>query len=143
VAGGRIGAVKLVALALLVGAGGLLAEEPAGVAIPSGERSEPLFRIRVEPKVNSKRLTFDKKGVAFLAYKGEVLQPNYSLPEGWSYADGKITKPFSGIAFTEGDNWRAEVTYKDGILDGEVVVVANNKLLYRFRYEKGVKVVEK
>ena len=51
-------------------------------------------------------------------------------------------KPFTGIAFHEGDNWRAEVTYKEGILDGEVVVVANNKLLYRFRHEKGRKVLD-
>jgi len=36
----------------------------------------------------------------------------------------------------------AEVTYREGILDGEVLVIANDKLLYRFRYEKGVKVVD-
>ena len=50
--------------------------------------------------------------------------------------------PFSGIAFTEGENWRAEVSYKEGILDGEVVVVANKKLLSRFRYDKGKKILD-
>ena len=50
--------------------------------------------------------------------------------------------PFSGIAFTEGENWRAEVSYKEGMLDGEVVVVANKKLLSRFRYDKGKKIVD-
>jgi len=50
--------------------------------------------------------------------------------------------PFSGIAFTEGENWRAEVYYKEGILDGEVVVVANKKLLSRFRYDKGKKIAD-
>jgi hypothetical protein len=33
------------------------------------------------------------------------------------------------------------MTYKDGILDGEVVVVANNRLLSRFRYDKGRKIL--
>jgi membrane-bound ClpP family serine protease len=67
-------------------------------------------------KVNEKRL----------AYAGEIRTLN--------------GKPFSGVAFAEGDNWRAEMTYKDGILDGEVVVVANNRLLSRFRYDKGRKI---
>ena len=51
-------------------------------------------------------------------------------------------QPFTGIAFTEGSNWRAETTYQDGILDGPVTVVVNQKVFSQFRYEKGRKVVE-
>ena len=102
-------------LSLLVA--GALAEEPA----------KP-------PKANSSRLTYDENGLAYLNIKTKR-----KTAEG--YEDNIRRVLFTGIAFTEGENWRAEVTYKDGILDGEVVVVANNRLLYRFRYEKGVKVV--
>ena len=105
-------AVLLVLLCL-----GAVAEEPAKL-----------------PKANASRLTFDEQGLAYLNIKTKR-----KTAEG--YEDNVRKVLFSGIAFTEGDNWRAEVTYKDGILDGEVVVVANNKLLYRFRYEKGRKVL--
>jgi len=98
---------------------GALAEEPAKL-----------------PKANSSRLSYDENGLAYLNIKTKR-----KTAEG--YQDNVIKVIFSGIAFTEGNNWRAEVTYKEGILDGEVLVVANDKLLYRFRYEKGVKVVEK
>ena len=52
-------------------------------------------------------------------------------------------QPFTGIAFTEGTGWRAEVTYQDGILDGPVTVVVNQKVFSQFRYDKGLKVLEK
>ena len=87
------------------------------------------------PKANASRLAFDEQGLAYLNIKTKK-----KTAEG--YEDNVRKVLFTGIAFTEGDNWRAEVTYKEGILDGEVVVVVNNKLLYRFRYEKGRKVVD-
>jgi hypothetical protein len=87
------------------------------------------------PKANASRLTCDEQGLAYLNIKTKR-----KTAEG--YEDNVRKVLFSGIAFTEGDNWRAEVTYKEGILDGEVVVVANNKLLSRFRYERGKKVVD-
>jgi uncharacterized Fe-S cluster-containing radical SAM superfamily enzyme len=77
-----------------------------------------------EPESPAKRKVNEKR----LAYEGEIRTLN--------------GKPFTGVAFVEGDNWRAEMTYKDGILDGEVVVVANNRLLSRFRYEKGRKILD-
>lgn len=86
-------------------------------------------------KANSSRLTFDQSGLAFLNIKTKR-----KTADGYETNTQKVL--FSGIAFTEGEGWRAEVTYKDGILDGEVVVVANNRLLYRFRYEKGKRVLE-
>jgi hypothetical protein len=87
------------------------------------------------PKANSSRLTHDENGLAYLNIKTKR-----KTAEG--YEDNVRRVLFTGIAFTEGDNWRAEMTYKDGILDGEVVVVANNQLLYRFRYEKGKKILD-
>jgi len=87
------------------------------------------------PKANASRLTFDEQGLAYLNIKTKK-----KTAEG--YEDNVRKVLFTGIAFTEGDNWRAEVTYKEGILDGEVAVVANNRLLYRFRYERGKKVVD-
>jgi hypothetical protein len=55
---------------------------------------------------------------------------------------GKVSKdPFWGVASTEGEDWRAEVTYSNGILDGPVSVVKNNRLLYQFDYRRGVKIL--
>lgn len=93
----------------------------------------------VEPaksvKANSSRLSFDENGLAYLNIKTKRKTAD-------GYED-KIRKVlFSGIAFTEGDDWRAEVTYKDGVLDGEVTVIKGNRLLNRFRYEKGKRVLE-
>jgi len=119
-----------------------LAEEPAGgftYTIPPFEEEirtgELLWRIQPAPMVDARRLIFLGSNVAYFNYKAEVLQPNFS-------AQGTITRPFTGLAVWKGDDWLARVTYKEGILDGEVKVFANNKLLYRFRYEKGMKVVE-
>jgi hypothetical protein len=103
-------------LSLLVA--GAVAEEPAKV-----------------PKFNSSRLTYDENGLAYLSIRTKA-----RTAEG--YEDNVRRVLFTGIAFTEGDNWRAEMTYKDSILDGEVVVVANNRLLSRFRYEKGRKILD-
>ena len=86
-------------------------------------------------KVNSSRLSLDANGLACLNIKTKR-----KTAEG--YEDNIHKVLFSGIAFTEGDNWRAEVTYKNGILDGPVVVVVNNKVFSQFRYDKGRKVVE-
>jgi hypothetical protein len=86
-------------------------------------------------KFNSSRLTYDENGLAYLNTRTKQ-----RTAEG--YEDNVRRVLFTGIAFTEGDNWRAEMTYKDGILDGEVVVVANNRLLSRFRYEKGRKILD-
>jgi hypothetical protein len=55
---------------------------------------------------------------------------------------GLEEQPFSGVAFYEGDRWRAEMTYSNGILHGPVTVVANNRLLSQFRYERGVKILD-
>ena len=87
------------------------------------------------PKANASRLTFDEQGLAYLNIKTKR-----KTAEG--YEDNVRKVLFTGIAFTEGDNWRAEVTYKNGILDGPVVVVVNNKVFSQFRYDKGKKVVE-
>jgi len=87
------------------------------------------------PKANASRLTFDEQGLAYLNIKTKR-----KTAEG--YEDNVRKVLFTGIAFTEGDDWRAEVTYKDGILDGPVVVVVNNKVFSQFRYDKGKKVVE-
>ena len=77
-------------------------------------------------KANHSRLV-STNGLVYLAKRGT------ELPSG---------EPFTGIAFWEECWGRAEVTYKDGVLDGEVWVVANGKLLSKFRYDKGVKVSE-
>jgi len=76
-------------------------------------------------KVNSQRLELGPKDLAYV--KKSLFHEDL---------------PFTGIAFTEGEGWRAEVTYKNGILDGPVVVVVNNKVFSQFRYDKGKKVVE-
>ena len=76
-------------------------------------------------KVNSQRLELGPKDLAY-------------VKRGLFHEE----LPFTGIAFTEESNWRAEVTYKNGILDGPVVVVVNNKVFSQFRYDKGKKVVE-
>ena len=86
-------------------------------------------------KVNSSRLCLDANGLACLNIKTKR-----KTAEGYEDKIHKVL--FSGIAFTEGTNWRAEVTYKDGILDGPVTVVVNQKVFSQFRYEKGRKVVE-
>lgn len=72
-------------------------------------------------KVNEKRLVF--KGPESIAY----------LRTGEKVSD----QPFSGIAFFDGDNWRAEVTYSNGVLHGPVSVVANNKIISQFEYING------
>jgi hypothetical protein len=93
--------------------------------------------------VNSSRLSYDENGLAYLNIKTKR-----KTAEG--YEDNVRRVLFTGIAFTEGDDWRAQVTYKEGILDGEVVVtsagtygpdITNRLLLHKFRYEKGVKVM--
>lgn len=76
-------------------------------------------------KANASRLIF-VEGVAYLAKRG-TREPS--------------EKPFTGIAFEEGDNWRAEVPYKDGLKDGEVFVIKNNRIVSRFRYDKGRKIL--
>ncbi len=86
------------------------------------------------PRANASRLTFDEQGLAYLNIKTKR-----KTAEG--YEDNVQRVLFNGIAFHEGDNWRAEVTYKDGTLEGEVVV-ANHRLLYLFRYERVKKVVD-
>lgn len=50
-------------------------------------------------------------------------------------------KPFTGVAFWDEPWGRAEVTYLSGVLHGEVTVVAGKKLLARFSYENGKKVL--
>ena len=86
-------------------------------------------------KVNSSRLCLDANGLVCLNIKTKR-----KTAEGYEDKIHKVL--FSGIAFTEGTNWRAEVTYQDGILDGPVTVVVNLKVFSQFRYEKGKKVVE-
>jgi hypothetical protein len=55
-------------------------------------------------------------------------------------------KPFTGIRVDEDESkgakkWEAHTNYKDGIPDGEVIVWSEGKELYRFRYEKGKKIL--
>ena len=87
------------------------------------------------PKANSSRLSFDENGLAYLNIKTKR-----KTAEG--YEDNVRRVLFTGIAFTEGENWRAEVTYSNGILHGPVVVVANNKVLSQFEHVEGKKVVK-
>ena len=59
-----------------------------------------------------------------------------------SLQDGKWClkgKPFSGVAFVAESNWRAEMTYLNGTLDGPVTVIVNNKLFSQFSYSNGVR----
>ena len=59
-----------------------------------------------------------------------------------SLDDGKWClkgKPFSGVAFVAEGNWRAEMTYLNGVLNGPVTVIVNNKLLSQFSYSNGVR----
>lgn len=78
-------------------------------------------------KVNSTRLVFQgPEKLAYLETGGRVAQ-----------------SPFTGVAFTEGDGWRAEVSYSAGVLHGPVTVIKGNRLLASFRYENGKKVLEK
>jgi hypothetical protein len=86
------------------------------------------------PRANASRLTFDEQGLAYLNIKTKK-----KTPEG--YQDNVHRVLFSGIAFWNGDDWRAEVTYREGIPDGPVSVVAKNRVLSQFRYEKGRKVL--
>jgi len=37
--------------------------------------------------------------------------------------------------------WKAHTNYKDGMPDGEVIVWSEGRELYRFRYEKGKKIL--
>ena len=87
--------------------------------------------------VSSSRLTSDENGLTYLKVKTKKKK---ATGEGWEENVRLVL--FTGKAFAEGDSWRAEWEYKEGILDGEVVVVANNKILSRFRYEKGKKILE-
>jgi len=55
-------------------------------------------------------------------------------------------KPFTGIKVDmdriKGEKeWKAHTTYKDGVLDGEVIVWSQGKELSRFRYDKGKKIL--
>jgi len=55
-------------------------------------------------------------------------------------------KPFTGIRVDvdckKGEKeWKAHTTYKDGVLDGEVIVWSEGKELSRFRYDKGKKIL--
>jgi hypothetical protein len=59
-----------------------------------------------------------------------------------SLDDGKWClkgKPFSGVAFVAEGNWRAQMTYLDGVLDGPVTVIVANKLFSKFSYSNGVR----
>lgn len=87
------------------------------------------------PKANSTRLSFDENGLAYLNIKTKRKTSD-------GYEDNVHGVLFSGVAFTEGDNWRAEVTYSNGILHGPVVVVGNNKVLAQFEYVEGKKVMK-
>ena len=55
-------------------------------------------------------------------------------------------KPYTGVRVymdaMKGERaWKAYTNYKDGILDGEVIVWSEGKELYRFRYDKGKKIL--
>ncbi len=88
-------------------------------------------------KANASRITFDDEGLAYLNIKTKRKKADGS---GWEENVHRVL--FTGIAFWDEQSWRAEVGYKEGILDGEAVVVANNKILSRFRYEKGKKILD-
>lgn len=78
------------------------------------------------PKVQGKDLSFKKiDGEEVFTYNG---------------------KPFTGtrvdVDEMKGEReWKAHTNYRDGIPDGEVIVWSEGKELYRFRYEKGKKIL--
>ena len=78
-------------------------------------------------KANASRLGYKEDGLAYLHKRGSA-----ELSE----------TPFTGIAFWEGDNWRAEVPFVKGVKHGEVFVIVNNKVFSRFRYDQGRKIVD-
>jgi len=78
------------------------------------------------PKVEGKDLSFKKiDGEEIATYNG---------------------KPFTGtrvdVDEMKGERqWKAHTNYKDGMPDGEVIVWSEGRELYRFRYEKGKKIL--
>lgn len=109
---------------------------PTGIAVPSGKRGEPVLRSKIViPKVDAKRLSFSEEGVALFPIKYEIKTAN-----GWE--EFEKLKPFRGTALWEGDNWKASVSYVDGLPDGEAVVYVDNLLFCKFRYAKGIKVFD-
>ena len=86
----------------------------------SRKKGVPVLSRATKAKINYACLRFDEQGRAC-----------------WMGTPSLIR--FSGCVFAEGDNWRAEWTYKEGVLDGPVQVTVDEKLLYRFYYEQGQK----
>ena len=86
-------------------------------------------------KANASRLSFDDRGLAYLNIKTKRKKADGS---GWEDNVRKVL--FTGVAFWDEPWGRAEVTYSNGILHGQVTVVSRNRLLYQFRYQDGVKV---
>ena len=88
--------------------------------------SSPFAQTQTGPKVQGKDLSFKQvDGEEIATYNG---------------------KPFTGtrvdVDQLKGeDKWKAQTNYKDGIPDGEVIVWSEGKELYRFRYEKGKKIL--
>lgn len=87
-------------------------------------------------KANASRLSFDDQGLAYLNIKTKRKKPDGS---GWEDNVHKVL--FTGVAFWDEPWGRAEVTYLSGVLHGEVTVVAGKKLLARFSYDNGKKVL--
>lgn len=84
--------------------------------------------------VDASRLTFDEQGRARLTPKLRV--------KGDQFID--LSKElFTGFATTKGKNWFAQVTYKDGILNGPVIVEVNGKIISQFEYVNGQRVLPK
>jgi len=81
--------------------------------------------VKKPTKASASRIGY-KDGLAYLERRG---------------SEELSDKPFTGIVFWEGEGWRAEVPYLDGVPHGEVIVISNNKLLYRFRYDQGRKIL--
>ena len=86
-------------------------------------------------KANASRLSFDDRGLAYLNIKTKRKKADGS---GWEDNVRKVL--FTGVAFWDEPWGRAEVTYSNGILNGEVTVVSRNRLLHQFRYQDGVRV---
>jgi hypothetical protein len=50
--------------------------------------------------------------------------------------------PFTGVAFYQGEGWRAEVTFSNGVRHGPVSVVVRGRLFSQFEYQNGKKILK-
>lgn len=117
-------------LGLLILGGIGLAQEPAShVSITQRD----IFPVSAVRNQSSPCLYYGYDGLVYIDKKRAI----QTVGEPTQY----LRVLFTGVHFIKGEDWRAAVTYKDGILNGDVIVWSEDKELYRFRYEKGNKIL--